>query len=320
MRSVLGFDGGGTKTECVLMDERKNVLAQARAGASNPGRVGFEAALAAVQEAGEEAIFESGIERRAVVALCAGLSGGGSTQAAEKMHRGLAAAFPHTTIKICTDLEVALAAMGEGPAVVLVAGTGSAAVGRDVNGIMRREGGLGRQLGDEGSATHIGKKAVLAAKQRRDQTGEESSLGKQLLRQLGAANWNVLQERYPFLGSAQRKAEPASDEREPDIYPRLFPVVTNAAEAGDEMARGLLREAAGDLAGQVDQLLGQLELRQVPFRLAKTGGMIGRCAYFDLELNRRLSEVAPDAEIGLLPMSPAHAAAFMALELIRGPE
>ena len=298
------------------MDERKNVLAHTRSGASNPGRVGFEAALAAVQEAAEEAVCESGIDRGEVVALCAGLSGGGSTQAAEKMHRGLAAAFPNTTIKICTDLEIALAAMNEGPAVVLIAGTGSAAVGRGVKGFMRREGGLGRQLGDEGSATHIGKKAMLAAKVLRERTGEESQLGKQLLRQLGTANWSVLQDRYPFLGSAVRRTESARDEREPDIYPRLFPVVANAAEAGDEIARGLLREAAGDLASLVDRLLGQLDLRQVPFRLAKTGGMMGRCAFFDLELNRRLGEVAPNAEMGLLPMSPAHAAALMALELV----
>jgi N-acetylglucosamine kinase-like BadF-type ATPase len=316
MRCVLGFDGGGTKTECVLMDERENVLARARSGASNPGRVGFESALAALQEAAEAAIFESGIERGEVLAMCAGLSGGGSTQTAEKMHRGMAAAFPNTTIKICTDLEIALAAMGDGPAVVLIAGTGSAAVGCDVKGLMRREGGLGRQLGDEGSATHIGKKAVLAAKLHREQTGEESPLGKQLLRQLGVANW-VLQDRYPFLGSATKRPEPTGDEREPDTYPRLFPVVANAAEAGDEIARGILREAAGDLASLVDRLLGQLDLRQVPFRLAKTGGMIGRCAFFDLELDRRLGEVAPNAEIGLLPMSPAHAAALMALELVR---
>ena len=83
------------------------------------------------------------------------------------------------------------------------------------------------------------------------------------------------------------------------------------------MARGILREAAGDLASLVDTLLGPLDLRQVPFRLAKTGGMIGRSAFFDVELNRRLGEVAPNAEIGLLPMSPAHAAALMALELVR---
>jgi len=48
MRYVLGFDGGGTKTECALMDELGRVRATGRSGPSNPMRVGFGGALAAV--------------------------------------------------------------------------------------------------------------------------------------------------------------------------------------------------------------------------------------------------------------------------------
>ena len=37
----LGFDGGGTKTECVLADAHGAVLARATAGPSNPLRTGY---------------------------------------------------------------------------------------------------------------------------------------------------------------------------------------------------------------------------------------------------------------------------------------
>src|SRR5579864_637460 len=50
MRYVLGLDGGGTKTECVLMDESHRVVTTSRGGPSNPMRVGFGGALAAVCE------------------------------------------------------------------------------------------------------------------------------------------------------------------------------------------------------------------------------------------------------------------------------
>ena len=50
MRYVLGFDGGGTKTECVLMDETGAILAHSRSGASNVVNVGPEAAAAALAE------------------------------------------------------------------------------------------------------------------------------------------------------------------------------------------------------------------------------------------------------------------------------
>jgi N-acetylglucosamine kinase-like BadF-type ATPase len=51
MRYVLGLDGGGTKTDCVLMDESRHVVTSIRGGPSNPMRVGFGGALAAVCEA-----------------------------------------------------------------------------------------------------------------------------------------------------------------------------------------------------------------------------------------------------------------------------
>ena len=48
-----------------------------------------------------------------------------------------------------------------GPAIVLLAGTGSFAVGRNAAGEMARAGGYGSQIGDEGSAYDIGRRAVL---------------------------------------------------------------------------------------------------------------------------------------------------------------
>jgi glucosamine kinase len=297
MRGVLGFDGGGTKTECVLIDEGRNVLARAQSGASNPGRIGFERASEAIRQVAELAIGEAGVERGAIVALCAGIAGTGDPKAAELMRRELVKMFPGVKVKICTDLEIALFAVGQVPAIVLIAGTGSAAVGRGATGGMRRAGGLGPQVGDEGSAADIGRKALMAAKLHRDHTGGESALGKELLRQLEVVNKSEQQE----------------------IFPRLFPVLANAADTGDQVARRLLREAAGELAALVKALVEELKLTEVPFGLAKTGGMIGRSSFFDAELDACLRESAPNATIGVLPISPAHAAALIALELISGP-
>jgi N-acetylglucosamine kinase-like BadF-type ATPase len=296
MRCVLGFDGGGTKTECFLMDEYANVLARANAGPSNPGRVGLERALDSIKQAAGAAILQANVERATIAAMCAGLSGAADPKAAESVRAALAAEFSGVNIKVCTDLEIALAAVGDGPAIVLIAGTGSVAVGRGSTGGMRRAGGLGPHLGDEGSATDIGRKALALAKLYREQNGEECSLGKQMLRQLGNAGKSP----------------------SPEIFPRLFPVVANAADTDDEMARGILRDAAGQLAALVKTLVKELGLETVPFRLAKTGGMMGRCAFFDDLLDRRLQHAAPLAKIGLLPIFPAQAAALMALEILPG--
>jgi len=182
---------------------------------------------------------------------------------------------------------------------------------------MRRAGGLGPQTGDEGSAGDTGKKAVMVAKLHRERTGVESRLGKQMLNHLGISNWTELPGvGNSSLGSVRASSGGRSGDAQQELYPRLFPVVANAADAGDEMARELLRNAAGDLAVLVRQLVDELHWSEVPFPLAKTGGTIGRCAFFDVELEKRLREAAPKATIGLPAISPAHAAALMALELI----
>jgi N-acetylglucosamine kinase len=307
MRCVLGFDGGATKTECVLLNEAGNILASGRSGASNPGQVGFERAIDELKKAGQVAMLEARVTPEAISALCAGIAGVGATKAADRMRALLAVAFPGVAMKLCTDLEIALAATGAGPAIVLIAGTGSAAVGRGVNGEVSRVGGLGPQVGDQGSARDVGRKAAAAARLERDRSGEETALGKQLKRQLGVANWREFEVRI--------SSNPLEQ-----IYPQLFPVVANAADARDPIAREILRAAASDLAALVKKLAEDLHLQQVPFRLSKTGGMIGHCAFFDNELDSRLREAAPTAKIGLLPISPAHAAALLALESLAGSE
>ncbi|MGC2530922.1 MAG: BadF/BadG/BcrA/BcrD ATPase family protein, partial [Candidatus Acidiferrum sp.] len=78
MRFVLGFDGGGTKTDCVLMGESGKILARTQAGPSNPLRVGFGAAISAIREAARQAMAQASIAGDShAAAICAGLAGVG---------------------------------------------------------------------------------------------------------------------------------------------------------------------------------------------------------------------------------------------------
>src|SRR6266404_2498179 len=72
---VLGFDGGGTKTECVLMDSGGGIVARSFSGPSNPTRVGVEAATNEIKKAAEIALLEAGVGR------CVGRRIGGNSAA-----------------------------------------------------------------------------------------------------------------------------------------------------------------------------------------------------------------------------------------------
>src|SRR2546427_8048117 len=79
MDYVLGFDGGGTKTECVLMDPAGKILARSFSGPSNPWRVGVESATREIEKAADLSFEEARVARHVIVALGAGLAGTGQS-------------------------------------------------------------------------------------------------------------------------------------------------------------------------------------------------------------------------------------------------
>jgi hypothetical protein len=112
------------------------------------------------------------------------------------------------------------------------------------------------------------------------------------------------------------------------VFPRLFAVVATVAEwietptetpeqtAARNEARGILRAAAFDLASLAENLGERLRLRGTRFFIAKTGGMMGRSKYLEAQLDERLKNAFPEAEIGGLRISAAEAAARLALGLL----
>lgn len=280
------------------MNSADQVLARTYAGPSNPSRIGVESAVRAIEEGANLALQDAGLERSVITAVGAGLAGTAKPDMKERMSCALQKCFPGAAVTILMDLEAALAAAGEGPAIVLVAGTGSAAIGRNAQNEVCRAGGYGRGVSDQGSAFDIGRRAVAAAAQERAKEGTDSALGRQILAQLRCGEWGVVHHR----------AQTMPD----DIFPPIFPVVAGAADAGDARARGLLCDAANELASLVAEVADRLNLRGKEFVLVKTGGTIGRSRFFDAQIDSALKQLVPDAQIGKLRISPAEAAALAA--------
>lgn len=287
------------------MDEAGLARSEGRSGPSNPMRVGFGGALAAVCEAARTAIYNANLTAGEVAVMCAGLAGAAQQDSQRKMKKLLSEEFPDLLVSVCTDLDLTLEATGEGRAIVLNAGTGSFAVGRDLNGHVIRVGGHGPLLGDEGSSYDVGRRATNAAMRAADRGRPDSPLAARILRDMRSTDWDDLQLRIY---------------RAPDeIFPRIFPIVASAAEEGDREARSLLQDATCELAELVADLRDRLQLESEKFLLVKTGGMVGRSAFFDKLLDERLHAAAPRADFGELVVTPAQAAARMALRLLSSP-
>jgi N-acetylglucosamine kinase len=300
MRYVLGFDGGGTKTECVLMDETGAILARARSGASNAVNVGVEASAAALGDAGLQALRSSATPATDVAYIVAGISGAGELAVRVEIQSKLQPNFPNATIVITNDLVLSLAATGEIPSVVVIAGTGSAVLGRTSPLELARAGGFGPIIGDPGSANDIGRKTVALCFQK-FLNSEKLPLSDEICQAFGCT-WSQFVD--------------LTRDQPTVIFPKLFPIVAKAAESGDSSARGILASAARDLQEQVREVVLQLQLQNVNFFLAKTGGVFDGSAYVNEQFDRLIREMVPKARIGSLPRPVAESAAQLARDAL----
>ena len=305
MNFYLGFDGGGTKTECIALDANGSVVGHGNSGPSNPLRVGYDAACAALQLAAAAAVSSANFDASDVRGICAGLAGAGRRNVAEEMRVRLSRIWPGAQIQIVTDAEAALeTAVGAAPGVVLIAGTGSIALGRNSKGEVARAGGYGPWIGDAGSAYDIGRNATLAVARARDLAAPGTVLAEMILSMLSCRMWDDVIEKIA--------AGPGA------VFPKLVPIVMQAAEEGDSAARGILTRAALDLADIALAVIGRLNMKDAEFRIARVGGVFGRNYILDSRVDDLISRVVPGAQVGLLEHPPALGAARVARRQAQG--
>jgi len=163
----LGIDGGGSKTAFVLEDENNKILGRIETGPSNWLSAGKEEA------GGNIAAGIRQLNSFPDVVGC-GFAGAGRPDSIQFFKESLSALLPKAQIFVETDAFVSyVGAIGLEPGMLLIAGTGSIAIGRRPDGSMVRVGGWGPIFGDEGSGFWIGREAIQAALRAND-AGEET--------------------------------------------------------------------------------------------------------------------------------------------------
>lgn len=300
MPFYLGIDGGGTKTTCAVGDESR-LLATATAGPSNIVRVGEAQTRESLSEAVRRACADSGITPEQVAGTCVGAAGAGRPELAAILRSILAEILP-LPIKVVGDMETSLeAALGDGAGVIVNAGTGSFAYGRDTTGKTLRAGGWGFEIGDEGSAHWIGRAAVSALLRASDREGENtssSSLAKALCEAWGVSSLLDL-------------ARAANSVPPPD-----FAALFRAVVAGDDaLAQQVLAQAGRELAEVAAVVIRRLfshEKASVP--VAMIGGVFRHAARVREAFYNDLRMLAPRAQVMPEVVDPVEGALRMARE------
>ena len=296
MTYFLGIDGGGNQTTCVVGNEAE-VLGWGTSGASNVIRVGEERARESLQAAVRQACAVSGVGAEKIRGTCIGVAGADREEQAELVRRMLSE-IVGGEIRVAGDMVIGLhAAFGDGPGVLVIAGTGSLAFGRNKRGETARAGGWGFAISDEGSGDWIGRMAIWAALRaydRQDETG--------LLKGILSA-WKL--ESVDALVPVAN-ASPHAD------FSSLFPAVLGASDAGDALARTLLTQAGEELSTLAEIVVERLFADAAAVPVAMVGGVFRHSGLVRQVFYNRLQSECPHIALNPTVIDPVRGALMLA--------
>jgi len=296
---VLGIDAGGTKTVCLLADGRGVILAEGRGAGANLHAAGAQAVEQVLRAVMSEAIGDRAIVPAAICLGIAGVDGEDEARVVRDMMRRIA---PQSRVLVVNDALIALAAGArDAPGIVIIAGTGSIAYGRNAAGDAARAGGRGHMIGDEGSGYWIGREALAAVMRASDGRGPVTGLTREIL-----THFNV--------DDASRLPRIVYDREMPRMrVAALGPIVQRVAEQGDAVTTRILERAADELVLAARSVAAQLEMRGDEFTIYLAGGVFRVVPWLAKELPRRLAEVAPRCQVQILDEEPAVGAVWLAV-------
>jgi N-acetylglucosamine kinase-like BadF-type ATPase len=301
---VLGIDAGGTKTVCLLADEQGHVLGSARGPGANLATLGELEVEKVLHEVMEQAMVgQSG----APAVICLGIAGVDRAEDASIIRSIMRRIGNKAPVLVVNDALIALeAGAGDGPGIVLIAGTGSICYGRNDRGHAARAGGWGYILADEGSGWWMGQRAIQAVMRQADGRGPATSLTPRVLAYFGVTDPALVVHEVYYHDPRRR------------LIAGLGPAVQASVDEGDPVAREIVADAAGELALAARSVAEKLEMRGAQFPLVLSGGAFRVVTSLLAELTSRVAEVVPRGQPRLLDVEPAMGAVRLAVAEARG--
>jgi glucosamine kinase len=232
----IGVDGGGTKTECILIDDSGTIIARHLAPGCNPSVVGPDQArliitdaLCALRDQSVARDPKSAISHTHIYA--AGNRAFWRETAASLTHFGqlFTADDSYPVLELATDGQ---------PGLVLHGGTGSFVAARGLDGTVHYAGGVGWRFGDGGSGYDLGRRAIGRGLLELQGWEKSTRLGV-IVRdhtQLGEAADAAAVTRF-FYYHADPNRQIAA----------LAPAILRLASEGDRTAHQLVLESIGEL-------------------------------------------------------------------------
>jgi N-acetylglucosamine kinase-like BadF-type ATPase len=306
---VVGVDGGGTKTEAVVADERGGLRGIGHSGPSKWEDVGLGGAGAALRVAVGEALAAAGARTEDVAHAVYGLSGVDWPSDVRRLAFAIDPLGLGGGRSVLNDSEIVLrAGTDRASAVAVIAGSGSVVAGHNASGERFRTLGVGPLFGDFSSAIDVSEEAVRAVARAYIGRGPATSLSGLLCQRFERATTADLLE---FLSRREVHG------RVEDEIENVSPLVIEAAAEGDAVAREILDGVGRQMGSDVVLVAARLGLLREPFDVVLAGGFLSAAGEFVTEpLGQAVRLATSEATFVRLRTSPVVGAVLEALEAI----
>lgn len=305
MKYLIGMDGGGTKTKCILTDFDLNSVYETIGGPSNFLMLGNEKVSETVLDLIIECAEHQKINLADVEAIVIGTTGGGRRSDAESLENAIKESATSKKIvlnnfRVESDARIALEGAFSGkPGSILIAGTGSIMFGKDANGEIHRVGGFGRFLGDEGSGYRIGQRGLNAVAKDFDGRGNKT-----LMTQLVLEKFSITSPEDLITEIYRNNFDIAS----------AAPIVIEAAEKNDKEAVKIIESESDEMILHISSM--KEKLNENVLYLSLIGSLLNTENYYSYMFKEKVVRKFTDVVIKEAENTPEIGAALMAKNLI----
>lgn len=305
MKYLIGMDGGGTKTKCILTDFDLNTVYETIGGPSNFLMLGNEKVSETVLDLIIECAEHQKINLADVESIVIGTTGGGRRSDAESLENAIKESANSKKIvlnnfRVESDARIALEGAFSGkPGSILIAGTGSIMFGKDANGEIHRVGGFGRFLGDEGSGYRIGQRGLNAVAKDFDGRGNKT-----LMTQLVLEKFSITSPEDLITEIYRNNFDIAS----------AAPIVIEAAEKNDKEAVKIIESESDEMILHISSM--KEKLNENVLYLSLIGSLLNTENYYSYMFKEKVVRKFTDVVIKEAENTPEIGAALMAKNLI----
>lgn len=305
MKYLIGMDGGGTKTKCILTDLDLNPVFETTGGPSNFLMLGNEKVSETILELLNECVKNQNISFDDIESIVLGTTGGGRRSDAESLEISIleSAKSKNLTLKklrVESDARIALEGAFSGkPGSILIAGTGSIMFGKDAKGEIHRVGGFGRFLGDEGSGYRIGQRGLNAVAKDFDGRGNKT-----LMTQLVLDKFSITSPEDLITEIYRNNFDIAS----------AAPIVIEAAEKNDKEAIKIIESESDEMILHIASMKNKLKEKVLYISLI--GSLLTTENYYSYLFKEKVVKRFNDVTIKEAENPPETGAVLMAKNLL----